>query len=78
MAHIAKPVLSQKRAAGTAKLRKSFTFYCVKRRSHTEPDFRSRLRSGKTSNRGGTGSRGERFSLLPCLTSGSWVHLAYY
>jgi len=78
MAPIAKPVLSQKRAAGIAELRKSFMFYCVKRRPHMEPDFRSRLRSGRTSNRGGTGSRSESFTLLPCLTTGSWVHLAYY
>ena len=77
MAPITKPVLSQKRTAGTAELRKSFTFYCVKHRPHMEPDCRSQLRSGRASNWGGTGSRGESFSRLPCLTTGSWVHLTY-
>lgn len=62
----------------STELRKSFTFYCVRRRPHMEPDYRRRLRSGRASNRGRIDSRGESFSLLPCLTTGSWVHLASY
>lgn len=59
-------------------VRKSFTFYCVKRKPHVEPDYRSRLQSGKANNRSRTGSKGENFSLLPCLTTGFCVHLASY
>ena len=78
MAPIAKPVLSQRGLLVQQNVRKSFTFYCVKRRPHVQPDYCRRLRSGRASNRGRTGSRGESFSRFPCLTSGSWVHLASY